>query len=557
MIRPGPVFHSMEKFSPIFPHPGKCFSTLWKNRGRAAVRAAGVFAVAALCAVTAAARQVHLTVLSTTDMHGSIRRTPGVYVENNEGSLLQCATLIRQVRAENPNTLLVDCGDIFQGTAESFLSRGGIMATAMNALGYDAYALGNHEFDWGVDTLGGLLGQMQATPLAANLLAGPEAPEVFQKIQPYTIKEMDGIKVAIVGLTTPNIPNWFRDVAAHDLRVVDSRRALEAALPLVRREQPQVLILLVHQGIQAEDDEANQINAIGRRFGEFDLALGGHLHWTLIGARVGKIDYAQGGSGAQGVMRTDLIFDTVENRVVDKKFAYLPVGPATPVDPALASLVAGDLAKADAWLGKELGRTRTNLACSLAGAGLCPVQQLLCRAIAEKTGAEVVLHGVLSDQDIPAGPVRVADVWRIVPYENSVGTLWLTVAEIQAVMEEAAAYLGTDRYFGAWGLQYEVHSYAREGRRIRNLRAADGSPINGKRRLKVALNSYHLAGGGGRFPALVKLAATPNCRLEMMEMTTRDMVQDYIRRHRILDIPEGTNAVVVREAPRRWLRRND
>ena len=514
-----------------------------------------VFALAALCAAGAFARQVKITVLSTTDMHGSIRRTPGVYVENNEGSLLQCATLIRQVRAENPNTLLVDCGDIFQGTAESFLSGGAVMAKAMNALGYDAYAIGNHEFDWGVDALGEMLGRMQAAPLAANLLAGPEAPEIFRDVQPYVIKEIDGLKVALVGLTTPNIPNWFRDVAAHDLRVVDSRRALEAVLPRVRQERPQVLILLVHQGIQAQDDDANQINTISRRFGEFDLALGGHLHWILAGAQVGRIDYAQGGSGAQGLMRTDLVFDTVENRVTDKQFTYLPVSEDTPEDPEIAALVAEDLAKADVWLAKVLGQAKSALTYSLADAGLCPVQQLLCRAIAEKTEAEVVLHGILSDKDIPAGPVRVADVWRIVPYENSVGTLWLTLAEIQAIMEEAAAYLGTERYFGAWGLQYEVHAYAREGRRIRNLRAADGRPINGKRRLKVALNSYHLAGGGGRFPALVKLAATPNCRLEMVAETTRDMVTDYIRRHRMLDIPAGTNAVVVREAPRRWLRR--
>ncbi len=515
-----------------------------------------MFILAVLGAVAAEARQVRITVLNTTDLHGSIRRTPGVYVENNEGSLLQCATLIRQVQAENPNTLLLDCGDIFQGTAESFLSRGGVMAEAMNALGYDAFAIGNHEFDWGVDVLGEMLGRMQAVPLAANLLAGPEAPEVFRRVQPYLLKEIDGVKVAIVGLTTPNIPNWFRDVEASGLQVVESRRALEAVLPQVRREQPQILILLVHQGLQAVDDDANQINAISRRFGEFDLVLGGHLHWVLPGARVGKADYAQAGSGAQGLLRIDLVFDTVENRVTEKKFEYLPVTPDTPEDPEIAARVAADLAKADEWLDTELGQTATDLDSSLAGAGLSPVQQLLCRAIAEQTGAEVVLHGILSDQSIPAGPVRVGDVWRIVPYENGVGTLWLTLAEIHAIMEEAAVYLGTDRYFGAWGLQYEVYPNAREGRRIRNLRWADGTAVNGKRRIKTALNSYHLAGGGGRFPALAKAAGTPNSRLEMAAGTTRDMVMEYVRRHPVLDIPAGTNAVVIRAEPRRWLRRN-
>ena len=140
----------------------------------------------------------------------------------------------------------------------------------------------------------------------------------------------------------------------------------------------------------------------------------------------------------------------------------------------------------------------------------------------------------------------MADIWRIVPYENTVGCLWLNLAEIHAILEESAAYLGEDRYFGAWGLRYEVHPNAPAGRRIRNLRAADGRVIHYKTRLKVAVNSCHLAGGGGRFPALVKAAATPNCRLAMMGVSTRDMVMDYIRRHGEIAMPAGTNAVVVR-----------
>lgn len=522
---------------------------------RASARRFFLWAVLGACAAPASARVVAVTVLNTTDMHGSIRRTPGVYAENNGGSLLQCATLVRQIRAENPNLLLLDCGDVFQGTAESFLTRGAVMARAMNALGYDAWALGNHEFDWGIAVLGEMLGKLEAPALAANLLAGPEAPEGFRRVLPFVVKEVDGLKVAIVGLTTPNVPNWFRGLDAADLRVVDSRRALEATLPQVRKEQPDLLILLVHQGLTAEDDAANELNAIGRRFGEFDLVLGGHLHWMVAGARVGKVDYAQAGSGARGLLRIDLTFDTVENAVTDKKFEFVPVGPDVPEDAEIAALVAPDLEQADRALGAVLGKTTADLEYSIAVPGLCPVQQLLCAAIAEETKAEVVLHGILSDQGIPAGDVREADVWRIVPYENTIGCLWLTVAEIQAILEEGAAYLGEERYFGAWGLQYEVYPNAPAGRRIRNLRAADGGPINGKRRILTAVNSYHLAGGGGRFPTLVKAAATPNCRLELGETTVRDMVKNYVRRHRTLSIPAGTNAVVFSEEPRRWLRK--
>lgn len=522
---------------PALPH------RLRRLRGRLAAGALGL----ALTAVSAPARQVAVTILNTTDLHGSIRRTPGTYVDHNEGSLLQCATIIRGIRAKNPNTLLVDCGDVFQGTAESFLSKGGAMARAMNALGYDAWAVGNHEFDWGVEVLGGLLEQMQAPPLAANLRADDRAPAGFSRIRPYVIREVDGIKVAIVGLTTPNLPNWFRGLEEAGLQTMKSRRALEQVLPLVRRERPHILILLVHQGLLSRDDDANEINAICRRFAEFDVVLGGHLHWVLAGARIGRTDYAQAGSGGGGVMRIDLVYDTVEGAVVHKTFDYLPVWEETPEDPELAAEVAGDLAAADEWMETVLGRTAGDLGCSLAGAGLCPVQQLLCAAIADSTGADVVLHGVLSSQSILAGDIRVADVWRVVPYENTIGCAWLTAAEIREIMEEATAYLGTDRYFGAWGLQYELHPDAPPGRRIRGLRAADGGVIHPKTRLKVAFNSYHLAGGGGRFPELTRVVNRPQSRLQHGDITTRQMVMDYIRKHPELTLAPGTNAVVVRD----------
>jgi len=503
----------------------------------------------------ATARTVQLTILNTTDIHGSIRRTPGIYAEHNEGSLLQCATLIDGIRQETPNILLLDCGDIFQGTTESFLTQGAMMATAMNAMGYDAFAVGNHEFDWGVETLGEMLDRMKATPLAANLLAGPAAPGAFRRVLPYVMKEVDGLKVAIVGLTNPNIPRWTRSVLDYDLRIVDSRRALERTLPMVRKERPDIMILLVHQGLQAKDDEANEINSICWRFGEFDLILGGHLHWVLPGGRIGKADYAQAGSGAQGLMRIDLTFDTVEDAVVEKNFTYLPMKASIPEDPKIKALVAEDLAKADARLNTVLGKTTTDLRYSLAVPGLCPVQQLLCRSIARKTKAEVVLHGILSDQSIPAGDIRVSDVWKIVPYENTIGCLWLTPAEIRSIMEDACVYLGKSRYFGAWGLQYEVYPNAPVGERIRNLRAADGSALHGRHRIKTAINSYHLAGGGGRFPSLVELAASPHTRLEMGDIRTRDMVMSYIKCHRTLTIPAGTNAVVIRKEPIPWQRK--
>jgi hypothetical protein len=118
-------------------------------------------------------------------------------------------------------------------------------------------------------------------------------------------------------------------------------------------------------------------------------------------------------------------------------------------------------------------------------------------------------------------------------------------------MEEAAQFLGGERYFGAWGLRYEVHAYAPVGRRIRNLRGADGRPIHARRRLKVAFNSYHLAGGGGRFPVLVERTRAPAARLRMHPASMRDAVMDYVRSRPVLDVAPGTNAAFLRQEPLR------
>ena len=503
----------------------------------------------------AAARTATITILCTADLHGCIHDTPGRYLEHNTGSLLRLATLVRQIRAATPDLLLLDAGDVFQGTAESLLSGGEAMAVPMNALGYDAVALGNHEFDWGVAEAGRLVSLFDAPVLAANLLRAPGAPAAFARVRPWTVKTVDGVRVGIVGLTNPNLNQWFRDMAPAGLRAGDSRSALERCLPDLRRENPQVLVLLAHQSLQAKDDDANEINAIGTRFGEFDLILGGHVHHVVRGARAGLADYAQAGSGATGLLRADLDYDTVSRRVTAKRFEWIPVTPAVPEDPDLRAAVTPFLDCADRAMEAVLGRTAGPLTASLAAPGLSPVQQLFCRAIADATGADVVLHGVFSAASVPAGPVTGADLWRLVPYENTIGTAELTLAEIREILEEATPFLGTVRAIGTWGLSYEIHAYAPPGDRIRNLRGADGKAINGRRRLRVAFNSYHLAGGGGRFPRLAELAAQPHARLAMHPVAMRDLVAAYIRAQRVLDIPAGTGVDVIRTERPKWKRK--
>ncbi|MBR6021707.1 MAG: 5'-nucleotidase C-terminal domain-containing protein, partial [Kiritimatiellae bacterium] len=193
-------------------------------------------------------------------------------------------------------------------------------------------------------------------------------------------------------------------------------------------------------------------------------------------------------------------------------------------------------------------------AATQAGGGLSPVQQLLARAIRNATGAEAVMQGVSAAARIPAGEVSVRDAWRVVPYENRVGVLHLTPAELRLAMEEDMAFWGTDRYVPVSGIGYDLFPNAPEGERVRNLRWPDGRPIHGRQRIAVAASSYLLAGGGGRFPRLAGLAGLPGSRLEWAPKTLRDMLADEIKRTGTLEIPPGDGIRVHSRERRPWER---
>ena len=497
-----------------------------------------------VCAGTAVAET--LTVLATTDVHGSIRRTPGVYAEHNGGSLLACASLVGEERraSENP-PLLVDCGDIFQGTEESWGTGGLAMAALFNAMGYDAFVPGNHDFDGGMETLDAFLRATRAVPLAANLVLDAGAGEGLRRVAPYAIRETGGLRVAIVGLTTPNIPNWYPPGWLRGAHFLGARRTLEAVMPKVNAENPDLRILLVHQGLtHGGDDAANEVGEICSTFREFDLVLGGHLHWLVEGTRVAGTPYAQAGSGAEGVLRVDLEYDRKRGEVAAVRSRFVRVEADTPEDPALAELVREATEAADARLGEVLTTTETRIAPGEGLGGVSAMQTLLAEAFREACGADIALHGVLSRHAIGPGEVTVADAWRAVPFENGIYVVRLTGREIREALEESARYAGTARQFAASGLRYTIDPDAPPGRRISRVRLRDGSKLQGRKRYSVALNSYHLSSGGGRFPGLTAAANAPLARKRRVG-AARELLVEYLRAHRplVVEVPEDVSVV--------------
>lgn len=467
--------------------------------------------------------------------------------------MLRCASAIEDVRRKSPNVLYVDCGDVFQGTAESWLTQGRIMTRTLEWLRCDAWTLGNHDFDWGVDALVALHDQTSLNMLSANLVVSPDSTNRLYKVTPFVVKDMDGVRVVIVGLTTPGIPTWTRPEMLGNVGFSRSVGALAKIMPSVRAERPDILVLLLHQGYKdLGDDNANEVNQLARSFPEFDVMLGGHLHKPLASARLNGVLYSQAGYYGNWLGRVDLVFDTVRKKVVSKIADAIPIENRYEEDAELKALLRPDLDKAESYLGEKLGVAETGLVASAKAPAQSPIQQLICKSIIQATKADVALHGILVEGSIEPGVIRLSDIWRIIPYENRIGVAELTLPEIREILEENTNLIGSGQFLGVYGLSYELHPGAPSGERVRNLCLADGSKPHARKRFRVAVNSFALASGGGRFPVLREIAERPESRLEMTDIDTRTAVVEYVRKHNPLRIDAGTEVTVVRrEEPKR------
>ncbi len=188
---------------------------------------------------------VTITVLATTDMHGNLLPVDYVTGAVAPRGLARIATLIRAVRAENPNTLLIDCGDTIQGTpletvyqrelrAGNPPAQGDPMMRAMNLLGYDAMAVGNHEFNAGLVNFDRARRDAHFPWISADITVAPGGAE--REFAPYIVKIVAGIRVAVIGLTTPKVPLWEKPENLGAYRFTSPIDAVKAAIAKLRRE---------------------------------------------------------------------------------------------------------------------------------------------------------------------------------------------------------------------------------------------------------------------------------------------------------------------------------
>jgi 2',3'-cyclic-nucleotide 2'-phosphodiesterase/3'-nucleotidase len=358
-------------------------------------------------------------------------------------------------------------------------------------------------------------------------------------VRPFIMKEVDGVKVGVVGLDTPGVPHWSRPRLIPGLQFEQSTDALRRIIPQVKEAGAQVIVLAAHQGIhESGDDHANQLNSIVNGFPEIVAIAGGHTHrnWPEYKFPHSETVYCQAAYWGTYLGRIDLVYDTESKRVVSRKSTTFLMNDSIPLDPAILELSKAERALADKELSRVIGKATGDFTPAGQPRHETPLHNLICESIAEAlkehgVTVDAVVHGLLADRGmLHQGTLKVADVWNIVPYENTVGVAELTPAELKEILEENAE--SRDRFRGIWGMHMKIKFTAPPGNRVSSLTDREGKPLDASRRYKVAFNSYELASGGTRFARLQEDADRPASKLIEYDFQTREAVTRLIERHK-------------------------
>lgn len=489
---------------------------------------------------------IRVSIIHTTDLHGHILPTSDYGGNMDLGGLARCVTQIRRWRRQNRNSILIDIGDVYQGTDVSLRTNGALMIDLFNHFKYDAWIVGNHEFDWGVETFTNAVAKSNMPVLATNMsIHGKSSGEIFDrgnpfaKIQPYIFRELGGIRIAIIGITTPGMQFWFRP---EFIRGFDFEHAVEPVRRAIKRAQGEgadAIVLAGHMGLKPRsggDDFANNVVALTSEFPEVAAFVAGHTHQTIPSRAANGVLLTQADHFGIHIGRVDLIFDRASKKLLHREACCELMNNQIPKDHVVLSRAGLQLEQSATVLGQPIGTLAETLHVRGRPGEASEVEALIGAAIIEALRAGDVavdgaMHGVFDERNnFQAGPKAVNDIWNLIPFENYLVTGALTPEEIKTVMEEVFASREPRNLLG-FHIETQGSGYDRQ---VVGLRLADGRPVERDRRYLIAFNSFDSRSGGHRFMKLRALLETPVTQCTLHPIQTRDALIDYFRRHQVV-----------------------
>lgn len=536
-----------------------------------------------------------LTVLGTTDLHGHVfnwdyfKDAEYKDAAGNAQGLARISTLVNRIRAEKgrENTLLVDAGDTIQGTpltyyyakVDPITAKGGPvhpMAQAMNAIGYDAAALGNHEFNYGIETLRKFESQLRFPLLGANAVDAKTLKPAFQPyvIKTFCVKGAPPVKVAVLGLTNPGIAIWDKAYVQGKLAFPGLEEQAAKWVPKLKSLGADVVIVSAHSGSSGTSSYGDQLPyvensaaLVAQQVPDIDAVLVGHAHVEIpelkvVNAKTGKtvvlsepLAYAE----RLSVFDVELVFEkgrwaveSVSSKVLNSN--------SVADDPKITKLLGDEHAKVVAYVNQVVGSATETLTTVEARYKDAPIIDLITKvqedvvkaALAGTSYASLPVIAQASPfsrtSEIPAGQVTIRDLSSLYVYDNTLVAKLLTGAQVRAYLEYSAQYfvqtaagavVDTEKLTNAAGrpdynydyvsgLAYEIDIAQAVGSRIKNL-TFGGVALDDAQQFVLAVNNYR-ANGGGAFP---HVASAPELWSESTEIRTR--ISEWVTAKGVLD----------------------
>ncbi len=471
-----------------------------------------------------------ILIAATTDVHGRLRGWD--YQADRPDSargLARAATVVDSLRREHPDrVVLVDAGDLFQGNPLTFVASRVApqplhpVIAAMNVLRYDAAVIGNHEFNYGVNTWENAMRQARFPFLAGNVRSrdgGARYPGVI------TV-ERASVRIAIVGATTPGAMVWDRaNLAAEGITIGDIVPYVRETVAKVRASHD-IVVVVMHSGWGGPSsyDEAtsgvareNVSGIVAAEVPGIDLVVLGHSHREVVDSLVGNTLVVQPRNWAGSVAIANFALTRANGRwrVDARKGSSVRLN-NVPESQAVIAATLGAHERTLAWVKAPLGQTNVAWRSDSARVRDVPIIDFMLEVMRRTAGADIAATAAFSlDAAFEPGAITMAQLARLYPYDNTLRAIRISGAQLRAYLEHSARYyrsLGADGRAPAGGLvdpdvpgynfeivsgvEYTLDLSKPLGQRVSVLKR-NGRDVALNDSLTMALNNYRAEGGGG------------------------------------------------------------
>lgn len=436
-----------------------------------------------LCVPFAFGETVEIRILYVNDFHGFAEPYKPLGSEQMFGGIYYLSEIVNRLRNEKPS-LLLSAGDMIQGSNWANLSEGKSVIELMNAMGFDAMVVGNHEFDFGKEVLRKRVSEADFPVLCSNI-------EGFDILKPYVIKEISGIKIAIIGIVTEDT-----SVSTHPRNVVgltflSPENTIKKYIEELK-DRVEIILVLSHMGHHADRILAEKIKGI-------DVIVGGHSHTkverpVLIGDTI--IVQAWEHGKALGVL--DLTIK--DGKIIHFDGHLEEIKPEIgKEDKAVKAIVDKYNNRVNAVLNEIIGEAQLDLDGENVRKKETNLGNLIADIIRKTAGADVaIINGGGIRTGIKKGEIKVKDVYSVLPFDNYIVAIKLSGKQIKETLEHGVSAIeeGAGRFPQVSGLKFTYNPFAKPGFRVKEIFVGD-RPLELDKEYIVATNDFLAAGGDG------------------------------------------------------------